>query len=53
MAQSQFPEDVTKDFPPEESPNPIGAIIGDHIRMVSDLFAANPDEPGCALDKET
>ncbi len=45
MAQSQFPEDVTTDFPEEVPPDPIGGLIGDHIKLVSALFAANPDEP--------
>ena len=45
MAQSQFPEDITPDFPPEETPDPIGEIIGAGIRFISELFGANPIEP--------
>lgn len=44
MAQSTFPEGVSKNFPPEEPPNPIGAIIGTHIKRVSDLFDADVED---------
>ncbi len=44
MAQATFPPGVSEDFPPEEIPDPIGTIIGTHIKCISGLFGADTEE---------
>lgn len=44
MGQAKFPPGLSKEFPPEEPPNPIGEIIGGHIKRISDLFGADEEK---------